>query len=284
MNDSQPTQQDAQPPDRGAGLQLPKPRKIPVTAVFGWIARAWDDMGGTGFRGVFYGGVFAMMGLLITVVYATHWQLTMGLTAGFFLVGPFLCTGIYELSRQRERGERADLFATLTCWRRNLGGVAVFAAIVTFAMIVWTRVSIVLFALFSTTDFPTLQSILGQIISFENLEFLLVWSGVGFIFASLVFAISVVSMPMMLDRDADTIEAIAASAIALWQNPAAMLTWAVLIGLLIGASLVLFLPALAITAPLVGHTTWKVYKSLVPANYRSIFAVPEEGEKEQRTS
>ena len=68
----------------------------------------------------------------------------------------------------------------------------------------------------------------------------------------------------MLDRDADTFEAIAASATALWQNPAAMLTWAVLIVLLIGSSLVLFLPALAITAPLVGHTTWKVYKALVP--------------------
>jgi uncharacterized membrane protein len=103
----------------------------------------------------------------------------------------------------------------------------------------------------------------------SNLPFLMVWTGVGFVFASLVFAISVVSMPMMLDRDADTIEAIAASAIALWQNPAAMLTWAVLIALLIGSSLLLFLPALAITAPLVGHTTWKVYKALVPPSQAS---------------
>jgi uncharacterized membrane protein len=79
-----------------------------------------------------------------------------------------------------------------------------------------------------------------------------------------VFAISVVSMPMMLDRDADTIEAIATSAITLWTHRSAMLVWAIVITLLIGASLLFFLPALAITAPLVGHTTWRLYKSLVP--------------------
>jgi uncharacterized membrane protein len=131
-------------------------------------------------------------------------------------------------------------------------------------MIVWARVSVVLFALFATHDYVDVSGMLMKITSASNLPFLMVWSGVGFVFASLVFAISVVSMPMMLDRDADTIEAIAASAIALWHNPAAMLTWALLITLLIGASLVFFLPALAITAPLVGHTTWKVYKAVVP--------------------
>jgi hypothetical protein len=73
-----------------------------------WLARGWDDFRQTGMRGAFYGVVFALMGSLIALVYATRWQLTMGLTAGFFLIGPFVCTGIYELSRQRARGEPAD--------------------------------------------------------------------------------------------------------------------------------------------------------------------------------
>jgi uncharacterized membrane protein len=68
---------------------------------------------------------------------------------------------------------------------------------------------------------------------------------------------------MMLDRGSDTIEAIATSARALAANPGAMLTWAITIVVVIGASL-LFLPALAITAPLVGHATWRAYKTLVP--------------------
>jgi uncharacterized membrane protein len=263
MSDSQPTQHDSQPPDIGPGLQMPRPRKIQPAAVFSWIARAWDDMGGTGFRGVFYGGVFAMMGLLITVVYATHWQLTMGLTAGFFLIGPFVCTGIYELSRQRERGERVDLFATLTCWRRNLGGVAFFAAILTFAMIVWARVSIVLFALFSTTDFPSLQSIIGQIVSLDNLEFLLVWTGVGFVFASLVFAVSVVAIPLLIDRRIDTMMSIFTSVRVLYTNPGPMYLWAALIVLFIGASMLAYMWPLVITAPLIGHASWHAYRDLV---------------------
>ena len=70
-------------------------------------------------------------------------------------------------------------------------------------------------------------------------------------------------MPIMHDRGSDTIEAIGTSAVALWNNRGAMLAWAFVIVLLIGASLVFFLPALAITAPLVGHTTWRVYRALV---------------------
>jgi uncharacterized membrane protein len=148
-------------------------------------------------------------------------------------------------------------------WSRNWKSIAFFAAILTFFMIVWARVSVVLFALFGTHNYPDMKDMVAQIITMQNIEFLLVWAGVGFIFASLVFAISVVSVPMMLDRGSDTIEAIATSARALAANPGAMLTWAITIVVVIGASL-LFLPALAITAPLVGHATWRAYKTLVP--------------------
>ena len=237
---------------------------LPATAVFGFLRAGLHDLHATRYGGVVYGLIFVLMGQSIFSLYANVWQMTMGLTAGFFLMGPFVCCGIYDLSRQHGLGQPVSVRASLTSWSRNWRSIAFFAAILTFLMIVWARVSVVLFALFATHDYVDVSGMLLKIASQSNLPFLMVWSGVGFVFASLVFAISVVSMPMMLDRDADTIEAIAASAIALWNNPLAMLTWAVMIALLIGASLVFFLPALAITAPLVGHTTWKVYQALVP--------------------
>ena len=237
---------------------------LPATAVFGFLREGLHDLHATRYGGVVYGLIFVLMGQSIFSLYANVWQMTMGLTAGFFLMGPFVCCGIYDLSRQHGLGQPVSVRASLTSWSRNWRSIAFFAAILTFLMIVWARVSVVLFALFATHDYVDVSGMLLKIASQSNLPFLMVWSGVGFVFASLVFAISVVSMPMMLDRDADTIEAIAASAIALWNNPLAMLTWAVMIALLIGASLVFFLPALAITAPLVGHTTWKVYQALVP--------------------
>jgi len=248
--------------------RLPVVRSVGAAAPFHWVARGWDDMGATGFRGVFYGGVFTLMGLLVTVVYATRWQLTMGLTAGFFLIGPFVCAGVYELSRQLERGERVNLFASLTCWRRNLGGIAFFAAILTFAMIVWARVSIVIFALFSTTDFPTLQGVVLQVVSLENVEFVLVWGGVGFVFASLVFAISVVSIPLLLDRRTDTMIAIFTSVRALLANPGPVYLWAALIVVFIGLSLLLWMWPLVITAPLIGHATWHAYRDLIEPQAR----------------
>jgi uncharacterized membrane protein len=203
------------------------------------------------------------MGFAIVMVYGTLWQATMGLTAGFFLMGPFICTGIYELSRQRERGEPLSLIKSWTAWFRNWKSIAFFAAMLTFFMVVWARVSVVLFALFAAHDYPTLQSMLSQIVSERNLEFLLVWMGVGFVFASLVFAVSVVSVPLLLDRGTDTLEAVFASARALWANPMACLVWGLLIVALIGSSLFVFMPLLVITAPWVGHATWRAYKGLV---------------------
>lgn len=250
----------------GVQMYAPEVREVGFSAPFRWLALGWRDFRATGLRGALYGALFALMGSLIALVYSTQWQLTMGLTAGFFLVGPFVCTGVYELSRQLERGEPPDVGASFTCWRRNLSAVAFFAAILTFAMIVWARVSVVIFALFSNTDFPTLQSVVGQIVSSDNFEFLLVWGGVGFAFASLVFAISVVSIPLMLDRRTDTMMAIFSSVRALLRNPAPLYLWAVLIVVLVGASLVLWFGLLMLTAPLVGHATWHAYRELIGAD------------------
>lgn len=237
---------------------------MPLLAPLGLLTEGAKDMRATRFGGVAYGLVFVLMGYAIAEVYQHVWQMTMGLTAAFFLMGPFICCGVYDLSRQRESEGRSSLLASFTCWLRNWKSIAFFAAILTFFMIVWARVSVVLFALFGKHNYPELTDMINKIISLDNLSFLAVWGAVGFVFASLVFAMSVVSMPMMLDRGADTIEAIVASARALWANPGAMLVWAISITLLIGVSLVFFLPLLALTAPLVGHTTWQFYKRLVP--------------------
>ncbi len=247
---------------------------IPPSVIFSLLAEGAKDMRATRFYGVFYGLIFVLMGYAIAVMYQHVWQLTMGLTAAFFLMGPFICCGIYDLSRQKDIGAEVDLWSSLGCWFRNWKAIAFFAAILTFFMIVWMRVSVVIFALFATHNYPELNDMVRKIVSMDNVEFLAVWAAVGFVFASLVFAMSVVSMPMMLDRGADTIESIAASAITLWKNPGAMLVWALVIVVLIGASLMFFLPMLALTVPLVGHTTWKVYKYLQPESLTSASVQP----------
>lgn len=254
------------PPPSTAGTaepSMPAIRTIGFDAPLRWLAKGFDDMRATKLRAAFYGFLFVVMGQLIALVYATRWQLTMGMTAGFFLIGPFVCCGIYWLSRQRERGEKVSLTDSLTCWKVGPASIGFFAAILTFLMVIWARVSVIIFALFSTTDFPTLKGVVFQLFSFSNLPFVIVWFGVGCVFASIVFAISVVAVPLMLDRKTDTMMALFTSARALWTNPGPLYLWAALITLVIGASLLLSFVPLLLTAPLIGHATWHAYRELV---------------------
>ncbi len=237
--------------------------QLPAFSAMEWLRDGFADMTATRFAGAFYGTVFALIGLTIAFVYATFWKASMGLTAGFFLMGPLICTGIYDLSRQLQHGEPVNLFKSMTAWLGNWKSIGFFAVILTFLMIVWARVSVGLFALFATHDYPDMHSMAQQIVSMKNVEFIIAWMGVGSIFATLAFAISVVSVPMLLDRQADTMEAIFTSAVALWNNPAACFVWAMAVVVLIGVALLFFKPLLLITAPWVGHATWKAYQSLV---------------------
>ena len=259
----------AEPVDVGSAVveDMPPPmpviRRLDTKAPLNWLQRGWQDMLATRFKGCFYGLIFVLMGYAILWVYATKWQLTMGLVGGFFLMGPFLCTGIYDLSRQQEKHGKASLIKSLTCWSRNLSGLAFFAIILTFVMIVWARVSLILFALVSTTSFPTVKGVLSMIFTIDNPQFLLLWAGVGFIFASLVFAVGVIAAPMMLDRKSDTFMAIFSSVRSLHANPRPLYLWAFLVVVIIGLSLAANFIPLLITAPLIGHATWHAYRDLV---------------------
>jgi uncharacterized membrane protein len=147
-----------------------------------------------------YGAMFAAMGWAIHLVFRHRVELVSALTAGFLLVGPFLATGLYAISRALERNEQPVLANTLTAWRANLGAISLFALALIVIMLVWARASLVTFALFFATGLPTLNNFFGQVVSLQHVDFLLAYAGVGAIFATITFAISVVSVPMMLDR------------------------------------------------------------------------------------
>jgi uncharacterized membrane protein len=148
-------------------------------------------------------------------------------------------------------------------WRRNAGNIAVFAGVLTVIFLIWARASLVVFAMFYTQELPNLTGFLTQVLALENLEFLIVYFAVGLVFALLVFAVSVVSIPLMLDRNQDAITSMLASIRALAENPLPLLFWAVLI---VGATLLGFLSfhiGLAVLMPVVGHATWHAYRDLV---------------------
>jgi uncharacterized membrane protein len=244
-------------------LPFPSIRDIKATSPLRWFANGWQDMKSCPIPSLFYGFCFAGMGLLITFVFEHAYEYTSGLTSGFLLLGPFLAMGLYEISRRREKGQGCSLAPTLVVWRRNAGNIGVFAVVLGIVFLVWARASLVVFALFYTNEMPNLTGFLEQILRFENLEFLMVYFAVGLLFATIVFAVSVVSIPLMLDRNQDAVTAMLASVGALARNPATMMAWAFGIVALTILGFMTFHIGLAVLMPIVGHATWHAYRDLI---------------------
>ncbi len=242
---------------------FPPIRSVTIDAPLRWLAAGWRDFARAPLASGFYGAAFALMGWLIHLVFRHAYEYTSALTAGFLLVGPFVATGLYDISRRLERGEPVRLAPTLTAWRANVGSFGIYALVLTIILLVWARASLVTFALFFSSGMPTLQNFLGRVVSLQHWDFVLTWCAVGLVFASVVYAVSVVSVPMMLDRGTDAIVAALTSARALFANVAPLVLWAVLIVVLIGVGFGTLFVGLVVTAPVVGHATWHAYRALV---------------------
>jgi uncharacterized membrane protein len=253
------------PSSATAPLRSPFPpiRVVPWRAPFGWLAQGWQDLLGAPGPSLFYGAVFALMGWSIHLAFRHMMEITSSLTAGFLLLGPFLATGLYDISRRRQRTEPVALAPTLTAWRANLGSFSLFALVLTVILLVWARASLVTFALFFSSGMPTLQNFFEQVISVEHVDFLVTYFAVGAVFAAIVFAVSVVSVPMMLDRGTDTVVAALTSARALFANPGPLLLWALLIVVIVGIGFATLFIGLVVAVPLIGHATWHAYQDLV---------------------
>jgi uncharacterized membrane protein len=242
---------------------VPDVTHVGALAPFAWLARGWQDFRAHPLPSTFYGACFAIMGWLIVVTFRHAYEYVSALVTGFFLVGPFLAIGLYALSRRRERGEPAWLAPTLDAWQPNAGAIGMFSLVLAVILLVWARASLIVFALFYTSEMPSVHGFLGQMLSLDNVEFLLAYVCVGGFFAVLVFAISVVSVPMMLDRDTDGIVAVLTSLKAFSSNIPAMAIWGLVIAVVIAAGFALFFAGLVVSVPVIGHATWHAYRALV---------------------
>ena len=238
-------------------------RTVDAAAPLRWIAAGWRDFRAHPLPSAFYGACFALMGFLIYVVFQAAYQYVSSLVTGFFLVGPFLCIGLYALTRRREQGLPAWLAPTLDAWAPNKSAIGLFSLVLAVILLVWARASLIVFALFYTSELPDLHDFLRQVLSLDNLEFLVAYVVVGGFFAALVFSISVVSVPMMLDRNTDGIVAVLTSLKAVSANPSAMVVWGLLIVLLVGVGFATWFVGLVLAVPVIGHATWHAYRAIV---------------------
>jgi uncharacterized membrane protein len=230
-----------------------------------WIQLGWADFVRCPRIGLFYGLCFFAMGHALMAVFQSAPEYVLALSAGFLLMGPFLCLGLYDASKAMQtHSHRPSLRASLLAWRPTRGTMAIFAGVLLILEMLWGRAALVVFAV-SFTTMPDKANLLAMLIDPENIAFLITYTAVGGIFAGLIFVTSVISIPMIMDRQVDAVSAGLTSIRACLQNPGVMLWWGALItGLILLAILPWFL-GLFIIGPVLGHATWHAYRHIVPA-------------------
>lgn len=212
--------------------------------------------------GLFYGGCFMVMGWALMKVYENAAAYVLALSAGFLLLGPFLCLGLYRASQVLERGEKPDFGDSLLAWDTRTGTLAIFAVVLLVLEMLWGRAALVVFAV-SFDGMPDFKGSVGALLNPENLGFIVAYLAVGGVFAGLIFAISVVAMPLILDRPVDAITAGLTSLRLVLSQPGVMLLWGALITLLVVLAMLPWFAGLLIVGPVLGHASWHAYRAAV---------------------
>ncbi len=227
-----------------------------------WLALGWRDFRRAPGIGVFYGAAFMVMGWALVKMYEAAPAYVLALAAGFLLMGPILCLGLYRVSQQLERGERPSFGDSLLAFESRLGPLAIFGFVLLVLEMLWGRATLVVFAV-SFDGMPDFKGSLLALLDPANLNFIIAWLAVGAVFAGLIFAVSVVSIPMLLDRPVDAITAGLTSLRLVLTQPGVMLWWGALITLLVGAAMLPWFAGLIVVGPVIGHASWHAYRAAV---------------------
>jgi len=227
-----------------------------------WLAAGWRDFLRCPGIGLFYGLCFAAMGWALVTVYERAPAYVLALSAGFLLVGPFMCLGLYQASRRLGLGEKPDLGDSLLAWDRKIGTLGIFGFVLLVLEMLWGRASLIVFAV-SFDGMPDFKGSLLALLNPENLNFIVAYLLVGGFFAGLIFSVSVVSIPMILDRQTDAITAGLTSFRLVLTQPLVMLFWGALITLLVVLAMLPWFLGLLVIGPVVGHASWHAYRGAV---------------------
>lgn len=228
-----------------------------------WLVRGWQDLWRDPLVGLLHGAAVALFGALLFLVARQRFWLLAGAFSGFLLVAPVFATGLYAVSRARERGETAGLRTALAAWRPGDGRLLAFSALLALAGTGWVLTSAALVTAFSGAPIEGPHDFLMRVVLDERSLLFEAWLALGGVLAAPVFASSVVAMPMLLDRPVGVMTAVLTSWRAVMAHPLPLALWAALLMGLTLLGMATALLGLVVVVPWLGHASWHAYRDLV---------------------
>jgi uncharacterized membrane protein len=212
---------------------------------------------------VLYGTLFVLAAAGTFALTSSYPGFTTAFVTGLLLIGPYLASGLYIAARQYEAGERISVpraLRLLVARRTNMALFAVFLALIAAA---WVRLSALLFAIKVSAFSPASGNYVGLLTGNLDPVAAAFFIGIGSLLAATVFVTSAIAIPLIVDRDAGPITAVATSTKTVFANWRPMLLWAVLIVALTTLGVLTAFIGLAVIFPLLGYATWKSYRALL---------------------
>lgn len=215
--------------------------------------------------GLFFSAVYVVGGFVLIWVGAGHVSWTLATSLGFPLVAPFAAAGLYEVSRRMEAGQPLEWRAILgIVWNERTRQLPWLGAIIVIYFLFWTFLAHMIFALFmGLSTMTNISESLEVFLTPSGLMMIAVELGVGAVLAFLLFSMTVVSLPLVLDREVDFVTAMLTSMKAVRENLFVMLVWAMIIAVLSLLALLPWFLGLMVVLPILGHATWHLYRKVV---------------------
>jgi uncharacterized membrane protein len=265
----------------------PVVRRIRFADLEDALARGFDDFMAMPSHALFLCIIYPVVGIVLGAVTFGGGQISLlyPLAAGFALLGPLAAIGLYDLSRQRERGQRVDFSRAFEIVHHpSFGAIVVLGLLLTAIFFCWLGVAQWIYvANFGPAPVTSFSEFTHQMLTTPaGWRVIILGNAAGFLFAVLVLTISVVSFPLLLDRDVGAVEAVITSYRAVRTNPVMMAAWGVIVAVALVLGSLPFFVGLAVVLPILGHATWHLYRKVVAPDPRPRHEEPPPPHQQER--
>ena len=247
---------------------MPQINKVTADDITASLKAGFSDFLARPIMSGFFGLFYAIFGILFiwTLVWLDMIWMIIPAAVGFPLIAPFAAAGLYEISRRLQKGKEfgwSEILTVMAHQRKREMGWMAFVTL--FIFWVWSyQVRLWLAIILQDSSFSDLEGFLNIVFfTAQGWTFLAIGTCAGAILSAVLFSVTVVAMPMLLDRETDFVSAMITSIRVVTKNPVVMLTWAAIISVTMILSLVPAFLGLIFTLPILGHTTWHLYQRAV---------------------